>query len=31
MTRHRPSALLPPHGLFEAHLEGRELDRSIAF
>ena len=31
MTRHGPSDLLPPHGLFEAHREVRDLDRSIAF
>ncbi len=31
MTRHGSSDLLPPHGLFEAHLTVRDLDRSIAF
>jgi lactoylglutathione lyase len=27
MTRHGPSDLLPPHGLIEAHLSVRDLDR----
>jgi lactoylglutathione lyase len=31
MTRHGSSDLLPPHGLFEAHLTVRDLDRAIAF
>src|SRR5688572_13892175 len=31
MMRHEPSDLLPPPGLFEAHLSVRDLGRSIAF
>jgi lactoylglutathione lyase len=31
MTHPGPNDLRPPHGLFEAHLEMRELGRSIAF
>jgi predicted enzyme related to lactoylglutathione lyase len=31
MIRHKPSDLLPPHGLFEVHLTVRDLDRAIAF
>ena len=31
MTRRRPSDLLPSLGLFEAHLEVRDLNRSVAF
>jgi hypothetical protein len=31
MTRHGPSDVLPPHGLFEAHLTVHDLDCAIAF